>query len=366
MKVERPTPDPGRWDSDMSIAKIDEASGDEPDASFCHEGVAMDGPQENPESQGQREVRKPPPLPPAPVRIGGRPVVVVRYPNPPALYKRLIFLCLKPEAWADAARYPLWNTMLVALLAVILSGLMTGIGIAHRTVAGIEGFAAQYDKFYPPLVINSDGVLSTKGELKEPIRVNNGPGTLVIDPSDRTTLDSITTPVAMLITSKDVHTRNVLEGSIPIKEYLLLNLLVPKAGEATEINGTTMTRWITSYQGWIYILWGGLIAFVTATIQGLWTLLMMVIVAPLVMIGAATPGKGRMIIPKFIAYRVAIAVAVPLVILDGLLEGLGYSVRWTLGQMSSLFFLLAVSALAFWAGVLAKWMFGIAANPNRK
>src|SRR6185295_13494178 len=85
------------------------------------------------------------------------------YPKPAPLLPRFVMLCLRPESWAEAARYPTRFTLIPLLLAVLLGAVGIGISDTWRNVQGMRNFAAGYDsRGYPTLELNSDGVLSAK------------------------------------------------------------------------------------------------------------------------------------------------------------------------------------------------------------
>ena len=75
-------------------------------------------------------------------------------------------LCLRPESWAEAAGYPTHITLvpLIAGDSAGGGGRDGGAGVSASTRVG--EFAAAYDRYYPPMELSSEGVLSVKGELK--------------------------------------------------------------------------------------------------------------------------------------------------------------------------------------------------------
>src|SRR3569832_2140118 len=93
---------------------------------------------------------------------------VRRFPRPPAFIPRFLMLCFRPDSWAEAARYPTYITLLPLILASIIGAVAIAAGETSQMVRSLETFAADYDAkhHYPPLEINSAGILSAKGELK--------------------------------------------------------------------------------------------------------------------------------------------------------------------------------------------------------
>jgi hypothetical protein len=77
----------------------------------------------------------------------------------------------------------------------------------------------------------------------------------------------------------------------------------------------------------------------------------------MVIIGAVIGGRGLMI-PRRVAYRIAGAVLVPLVIFSGMLQAVGYPASATLGDEGALIlWCVAACVMAAYGGVLARQMF---------
>lgn len=317
-----------------------------------------------PEGSGDAKLAAPK-TPPAigPQAEAARPVVVLRYPKPPAFPQRLLRMCIRPEEWAEAARYPLWRTLLLALLAIVLGAVILGAGEVRRDLAAVRTFAVSYDKTYPPLRIDSAGILSVPQPLKEPLTIPIGGGgsssSIVVDPSGQATFESIKTDAAMLITDKTIGTRfgatvwqTTIQRAFPGE--------LPAKGQTLIIDSKWLTELVDAW-GWVFGLAALILIMLFKIISnGLWVLLMMFFCAPLIMLaarGGAGPGGG-LVIPKRVAYRIGAAVTIPLVIFEGLSQGFGYSVGGLVGpQNALLFWIFAAAALALWAGYLARTIF---------
>ncbi len=116
------------------------------------------------------------------------------YPKPPRLFTRFLFLCLKPEAWAAAARYP----FRVTLLPSFSSPFFTSAAVVNRVsvscsriISALVGFAKTYDAIYPNMEINSDGILSVADHTRLPINVNIADGHIIVDTTGKTAFDAI-------------------------------------------------------------------------------------------------------------------------------------------------------------------------------
>jgi hypothetical protein len=141
---------------------------------------------------------------------------------------------------------------------------------------------------------------------------------------------------------------------------------MPAKGETTVINGAYLTSAMERRGGMIYA--GTVAATVVAKIvsESLWVTLTIYLITPLVVLGAAVGGRGLMI-PRRVAYRIAAAVLVPLVIFSGVLQAIGYPASGTLGEEGALIaWCFAAFAMAAWAGVLARRMYVPAKRQERR
>ena len=96
------------------------------------------------------------------------------------------------------------------------------------------------------------------------------------------------------------------------------------------------------------------IAGVSMVSNVLWATLTAFLIMPVIQLAAP-----RLMMLRRVAFRIALALTVPLVILGGALDLLGAAPRQLLiyPQLSLLLWLLVAAAMAFWAGVLANRMY---------
>ena len=99
-------------------------------------------------------------------------------------------------------------------------------------------------------------------------------------------------------------------------------------------------------------------ALIHFTVDLLLTVMLLFFLGPLITLTASI-GEQRLLLPKRAAYRIAIAIMVPLMVLGGTLDASGYSPMITLGLYGALlFWFLAGCGLGIWSGIMARRMFG--------
>lgn len=322
-----------------------------------------------------------------------QPAEAPRYPKPPALPVRLLMLIFRPESWAEAARYQSKYTVVPLALAIVLACLGIGVSESARALGAMRQFAANYDRHYPPLEFTSAGTLRATGELKEPIRFQSQNGaTVLIDPTGKTAPESIKAGPTFFVTDKDIWAISTTDalptrvGSLtqftPLVEFpapaasAMTATTAPAvttapAPLAVTINGTTMNQFLAEESGGLVVFWTMVHAFGYGVANALWAVLMMLLICPLVLLGAAGPkiGEGpdrRLILPRRAAYRMSAAVLIPLIVFGGVLHALGKPVMNLLGfEGSTLFWFFAAAGLALWTGVLAKRLFTPGEAPRR-
>jgi hypothetical protein len=278
--------------------------------------------------------------------------VARKYPRPPALWIRLLALCFRPESWAEAARYPLWVTLLSLIAALFIGAFGSGIGAGREAVRSLALFGRNYDAHYSALELNGDGQLSVRGEWKGPIRI----GSYVIDPTGKTDLESVPPTVGALVGASTVSYQMI--GLVaPIKTSFPFSLLMPEKGAVTVINGAYINDLVKRRQSAIFLFFAVGTFFLKLLAESLWIAVTMYLISPMVIIGAAVGGRGLMI-PRRVAYRIAGAVLVPLVIFSGILQATGYPASATLGEEGALLLWCAAAcAMAAYAGVLARRLY---------
>ncbi len=295
-------------------------------------------------------------------RAGARPAgaaVVRRYPKPPPLWARLIALCLRPESWAEAARYPFWVTLVALIVALVVGSSGAAIGTGRSYVTSLEGLTQNYDARYSRMELSSDGVLSYDTPWKGPVRWKN----IVVDPTDKTDIESLPANFSMLIGSKNVSFQFLGAPQVSTIKKLFPTVL-PARGTKV-IDGALVSRNVDDFRVPMFVGVAGLTFVWRLFAESLWIALTMYLVAPLVVIGAAAGGRSLMI-PRRVAYRIAGAVLVPLVIFSGVLQAIGYSASAALSDEGALIlWCVAAGAMAAWAGVMARRMY-VPAKPQER
>jgi hypothetical protein len=281
-------------------------------------------------------------------------------------------LCLRPESWAEAARYPSHVTLVALALVVVLAAALIAGSDAVRLSGALQDFAQGYDSHpYPALELHSDGTLSADGPLPEPIRIQlPTPGAVIlVDPTGKTVPETIKTPGVLFLTDKEIL---AMSDQGPAFRYSLAGILggplspvaLPPAGQTRRIDGAAMQGFLHSHQA--IFVGGAIMAGVfTFFAEALWAAVMMFLLCPIVMLATAGPRLNpevpdrRLILPKRAAYRMAAAVLVPLIALGAVLHASGHPVAALLGgEGSILFWFFSAGALAIWTGFMARRMYG--------
>jgi hypothetical protein len=277
-------------------------------------------------------------------------------------------LCMRPETWAEAARYPGWVTLLPLLVALILASFVTAAGATFRMQSALHAFATGYDGAgYPPLEYHSDGTLSVKGELANPIRFELPEGVVVlIDPSGKTTPESVKSQ-ALLVTNSQILATGE-EGSVPLINLTSLRPLVnfdaSAPGTTAKIIDTSSMLGFLNNHRIEMVISSMSSAVIVFLLEALWAVAMIYLASPLVMLAAsgghlsAASRERRLLLPRAAAARMVAAFLVPMVLLNAILHASGHSTTSLLGAEGSLlFWFLACGGLAVWTGFLAKQLF---------
>jgi hypothetical protein len=137
------------------------------------------------------------------------------------------------------------------------------------------------------------------------------------------------------------------------------------------INSATIGEYLNSRGPVLSVVAMFFMVLAIGAVNGIWAFLMMILICPLVLLGAAGPkiGEGpdrRLILPRRAAYRMAAAVLVPLIVFGGAMQAAGKPVAALLGfEGSTLFWFFAAAALALWSGLLAKRLYAPTQAPRR-
>jgi hypothetical protein len=310
-----------------------------------------------------------------PVRQIGAPPAPRTYPKPPPILTRVFFLCFKPESWAETARYPLHVTLIPLLLVILLSAVAMAAFDASRMMRSLQSFAAGYDKAYPPLRIDSKGVVSAEGDLPAPIRFDlEVPHArrlpVWIDPTGKTAVESLKPPRVLISDQKIFLVKDPdhpLIFSIPDLARGL-NIVLPPRDAYKPIDGTSLARFVEKLAPLVVLMGMGW-AVILMIVDLLWSALMMFLFSPLVTIAAAGPRPEtgpdrRLLLPRRAAIRMVAGSLVPLVAANAILHVLGHPVEAVLRDFTLLFWFLVVAGMAVWTGLVARKMYGQAAQKN--
>ena len=111
------------------------------------------------------------------------------YPKPPALFHRILLLVLRPDQWAQAARYPFHVTFVPLLMVILLSGLAIGVSVGSQIVPLLGTFAATYDQRHPPMVYENGKLRVEPVAGKELPRFNVNDTPIIVDPTGKITAE---------------------------------------------------------------------------------------------------------------------------------------------------------------------------------
>ncbi|HEY4329251.1 MAG TPA: hypothetical protein VGN88_05910, partial [Phycisphaerae bacterium] len=212
------------------------------------------------------------------------------YPKPPPLIQRFLRLCLLPESWAQAARYPTHVTLVPLILTIFFGIFIVAVAQTTRQVVHLQEFAATYDAKYPPLEINSEGILSVKGELKGPIRVPLMGSDVLVDPTGKTVpLEENATHIFAVVSSDHVETVTRDSDGNPAEQRTLKQLAMPplsvfdlpEAGKTRVIDGPVISNYLSNRMP--LFIGGGIMVFAgQLAAESLWALAMVIFLSPLI------------------------------------------------------------------------------------
>lgn len=282
-----------------------------------------------------------------------------RYPTPPALTRRLALLILRPEQWAEAARYPFHITLAPLLLVILLAAALTGLSAGLKTLPTARAFAAVYDQRFPTLVYENGRLHAEPSKDKELPRFVLNEVPIVVDPTETTTLDTLSSERAIVVGPDQIAIRPAPNVSykLPLKQLFE----IPAIASLTRINSAGLLGWLNR-EGSTLSLWVGVaVAFSTAAANLLWAVVVAFLIMPLVLLGAP-----HLRMPRRIAYRIAAAVTIPLIALDAVMRAFDVAPARLIGAANTpILWFAAAAALAFWAGIIAGRLFTLRRLPRR-
>lgn len=311
-----------------------------------------------------------PPSSPPPANSGPpvnpKPIVFRR---PPRLFPLILMLLIEPRQWAVAARYRLRVILWPFLLVLFASSLVTGYPMAGQIVHLARQFAANYDKSFDPMLL-------TNGELsvipipgKKPLKIVGSSGKLIVRPSVTGLYHDTSMPMVMVLTQNHlVYTGSWAMFATPRQSVSIRQLQIVLAqsngmpiGQGknghllpppVKIHSATLLALINSNHGTITALITAMFGLVIFLSNGLWSILMVVMISPLIAMINRPNGM-----PLGRAYCISLALMVPLLALRSLL--VLFHIVPLENQSMAVSFLLFISPLplAIWAAVLSARMY---------
>jgi hypothetical protein len=285
-------------------------------------------------------------------RVVQRPTV--RAPKLPIL---IALLCLRPETWAESARYRMSKMIRAVSWIVLLSGLALGNIAAWSGMRWAEEFAGTYDEHYGAMVYSS-GTLSAVDPNKPlpqiylpiynakpsqglPFRVELGKHA----GADET--------IGYHLTSRAL----VLQLGFSESRVPLVKLLGTEAGNGTvpavRIDGTYLKNMIAENY-WALFAYISILATLMWILSALaWTATVAFLIIPFIQIAAHGLGMSRRV-----AFKMALGICVPLVLLDAILRMCGLSLTESVGMdIANLVWAGLAALMGIWAGILANALY---------
>ena len=290
-------------------------------------------------------------------------------PKPPALPKRFILLLVEPEKWAQAAMYPASVTFWPLAWALIIAGLCMGFSTSAGSIKPLQQFAATYDQHFLPMQLNKGqlSIIRPKGTTKlVPMTVQTPMETVLADPALVGAAKLATHPFIVLLDRDSV----VLTGSswggswviMPIAQLqrdilAISRLLKPSLAKSMPTDKLPAvilnSKTLPALMPFVSLILG--LASVPAFLLGfcVWTVLMVFLTGFLVRSINRSIGM-----PLKVAWRISMAVMIPLLVLRGLLAVFGAVPAINQSPMTDQIIYMAPIALALWAAILANRKFG--------
>ncbi len=316
-----------------------------------------------------------PPTPPSqtpPQDSRYKPPVRFSKPKPPPLPKRFLLLLVEPEKWAQAAMYPTSATFWPLVWAIIIGAICVGFSMSAHAIKPLQTFAASYDRHYLPMVLDKGqlSIIKPKGKTKlVPLKVQSPYETVLVDTSLSGSSALNTYPLIALFNRTDL----ILTGTklrqpmmvMPLaqlqQEMLLANgTITPAAVKSTpvdklppvQINAQSLQNFFSAVAPVVVVVLGLVASLFFAAIYVAWTLLMVFLTGFLVMSINRNIGM-----PLKVAWRISMAVMIPLLILRGLLAVFGIVPAINQSPMTDQILYMAPIGLALWAAILANRIF---------
>ena len=306
--------------------------------------------------------------PPAPSTPPAKPQPII-FQRPPRLLALILMLLIEPRQWAIAARYRVTVILWPFLLVLFASSLLTGYPMASRIMHLARRFAVSYDKSFDPMLLTNGrlSVIPTPG--KKPLKIVGSGGKLIVRPNVTGLYRDTSMPMVMVLTQnhliytgswamfatprqsisvRQLQTVLAQSNGMPIGQGKNGQLLPPPV----KVSSATLLALINSNHATITALITVMFGMVIFLSNGLWSVLMIVMISPLI---AMINRPNQM--PLGRAYRISMALMVPLLAIRSLL--VLFHIVPLEDQSMAVSFLMFISPLplAIWAAVLSARMY---------
>jgi hypothetical protein len=329
------------------------------------------------ETSGMMDTPPQPPTTPAP-DSRNKPPVRFSKPKPPPLPKRFLLLLVEPEKWAQAVSYPASVTFWPLVWALIISAICMGFSMSARAIKPMKQFAASYDQHFLPMQLNKGELSIIKPAGKTslvPLNIQSPYETLMVDTSLSGISALKTYPLIALFNRTDL----VLTGQrmsqpmliMPLaqlqQEMLLANgVITPAAAKTTpvdklpamRIDAQSLHKFFTVTAPVVVVVMGLVASACFLLAYSGWTVLMIFLTGFLIM-----SINRNLAMPLKVAWRISMAVMIPLLVLRGLLAVFNVVPAINSTPITDQIIYMAPIGLALWAAVLANGMFS---RPRRE
>ncbi len=278
-------------------------------------------------------------------------------------------LLVEPRQWAIAARYRVRVVFWPLMLMLVVSSLLTAYPMADGIFQLARQFVASYDKSFDPMLLSGGKLSVIPVPGKKPLKIVGAEGKLIVR-SDVTGLYRDTSmPIVMVLTQNHlVYTGSWPMFSTPKKSVSLRKvqvllalsngLKVPRGASGLQnpppmkVKSATLLALINTNRFAIMLFFTFMFGLVVFLSSGIWTLLMIVLVSP--MIAMINRANGM---PLGRAYRISMAIMVPLLAIRGLLVFFHIVPLESESAIVSLLLFISPLPLSVWAAVLATRMY---------
>lgn len=274
----------------------------------------------------------------------------LRMPRPPSLLPYIFWLCLRPETWAESARFKTRHIVRTLLFVIFATALLVGISQSAAAMRQLQKLALAYDAHYAPLNFK-DGRLSVADDKKPLPRFEFHGVVYAVDPTGNTSVPEN----GMLINDRLLIMRNGLFGTDyrqPLSEFFDAGKVTPLIFPLPSTDRIDSAYLLSVFADNVLrygLLLSLVIGFAWTLMNSAWAFLVAYLAIPFIQLAA--PNLG---IPRRVAYKMTLAITVPLIVLDAVLRSFGLMLSDTVGaEAANVIWLLAVIGMAIYTGMLA-------------